>query len=117
MNRHTADQHLINMGYQHPEKPCNIVDEYKKYTGNNDSVYKTSKNHGGYKTEGNAYNEDTDKNDKTTNFKINKNKCPVCNEQAMFKCSCDEFGDMLCKNKHYWWVDNNNVFHIEDPHL
>lgn len=41
--------------------------------------------------------------------------CPLCDEKAMYSCSCP-FLDMMCKQGHIWFVQKNGTVKIGDPH-
>lgn len=49
--------------------------------------------------------------------KVQKNDiCPLCECNAMYACECEEFGDMMCKNGHVWYINMNGVMVKGDPH-
>jgi len=110
--RNQLDQKLALQGYVHPETPTQNVSLYKTIDVKNESaIYESNKKHiNPYKFFNSTESTKPNKNVQRTN------RCPTCEEDAQFICSCEEYGDMLCKNNHYWWVNKKGLIVLGDPH-
>lgn len=119
MNRCDVDKHLQNVGYSHPETTNINKSLYKIYSGDSNSVYKSTNSANIYRTKENAYETDENGNEiisSSTNSSVPKEEiCPVCQTPALFKCPCKEYGELLCKNNHYWYFKDNTKI-VGDPH-
>lgn len=112
-NRNNIDQKLKESGYVHPETDNTNTDptymSYKEgdfYVSNN--TYSTYAN----------FNTDVEKTDSKGNKVSAKQTltiCPICDTKAYYSCDC-EYKDLMCKNKHVWFLTETGKLVIGDPH-
>lgn len=108
------DTKLAQMGYVHPTQSDNsrqpqymsysVTEEQKKKDQYGD--YISQKSFDPYAT---FDSEEIKKEIQSTNI------CPVCENKAMYSCSCS-LQDMMCAYGHIWFVLKNGKISIRDPH-
>lgn len=48
---------------------------------------------------------------------IQKNDvCPACGQTALYRCECKKYSDMMCQNRHVWYVTREGKVIFGDPH-
>jgi hypothetical protein len=106
------DEQLAKMGYVHPTDASNSRQpQYMAY-----SVTDDQKNHGMGEYQSNKpYDPYATFNSENTSDTQHTDICPVCDKKAMYSCNCSS-GDMMCKEGHIWFVLQNGLVKIGDPH-
>lgn len=114
-NRNNIDQKLKESGYVHPETDnCNTDPTYMSYNNDNKGdTYVSGNSSNPYAN----FSADIEKTDSKGN-KITKqilSICPICDTKAYYSCEC-EYKDLMCKNKHVWFITDTGKLVIGDPH-
>lgn len=107
--RKNLDAKLSQIGYVHPtESDISRQPQYMAY-----SVTDELKKNGDYVSQ-KAFDPyatfDTENSSKEQ-----PNICPMCEQKAMYSCSCS-LQDMMCSKGHVWFVLKNGTIKIGDPH-
>lgn len=109
-----AVANLASKGYVHPEKNVyNGNSPYMTYNEKGSDVYSSFSRRDMYGNM-NSYEVDVKEEKKRENEKPVP-KCPVCGEMARYECECN-YHDVMCSNRHIWYVLNNGVVITENPH-
>ena len=127
--RKDLDQKLSSKGYVHPEKPTlvqnhrepqykviTVTDEKAQYRSSN-SVPTPYKNFSQEIPFGSNVKSIPRSRSEETREVRSHSECGKCNEEAQFRCKCAEYGDMMCKNGHVWYVAKDGRIVYEDPHI
>lgn len=112
--RKNLDATLAKMGYQHPEETVNSRQpQYMSYSVTEDQ--KKQDKYGDYISQKPYDPYATFNTEEVLRETQRTNTCPVCENKALYSCSCS-LQDMMCGKGHIWFVLKNGTIKTGDPH-